>query len=248
VIQRTLITLILPMLAVGCGSSTHQSHDPVDMSSTDGAPTIEGQHGTLVDYFTSAPLSGFTVTDGTASTTTDAQGNWVLPAPMGVALAPMVTGPNYSKLYLPEAMAGSVDVNRGRIPLPDTGGFALEQDILSVDPSQAIVQITVVNAESCKSIAGGTLTVTSPAGASVAYFSTQRLPTASAFVDVQDNLPAAVVWNVPPGENVVAEIHHPTCTQAPAGTVHDGAIFTGRTKTLAMEPGDNTSALLFVLQ
>src|SRR5262245_64031843 len=152
------------MLAVGCGSSSHGPNDPVDMASSDAAPAIEGQHGTFVDYFSGAPLSGFTVTDGTASTTTDAQGNWILPAPTGVALAPTVTGPKYTNVYFPEVMAASAEINWGRVPIPDTGAFMLEQNILSADTTKALVQILIHKTGSCTSVAGGTMTVTSPAG------------------------------------------------------------------------------------
>src|ERR1700720_1051377 len=118
----------------------------------DAGPTIIGEHGVIIDYFTNAPQAGLTVTDGQNTTTSDANGVFVLPAPMGVALAPTVTGPMYSTLHLPEAMGAGVDVNFGTIPIPSSSSFALEQQLVANDQTMALVQITLLKTGACTAI------------------------------------------------------------------------------------------------
>ena len=206
-----------------------------------------GIRGTVIDYFSGMPLAGMTVTDGPSSTTTDASGNWTLPATG--PLAPVVTGPMYSTLYLPQATAGSIEVNQGAIPIPNSQTIALEQNILGADPTKAVVQVTVVKAPTCASLAGGTLTVDSPAGASVAYFNDQKLPTGLAFIDTTtDHRPVAVIYNLPPGVDFAATIHVPGCTQAPPDTLFDHASLNGKVTTAAVEPGDYNSSFVLIAE
>ena len=252
--QNQPFILGLALLAVGCGGSsmgTGGGGSNADMSNAvDAGPTIVGQHGIVIDYFTNAPLAGFTVTDGQNTTTSDAAGNFVLPAPAGVALAPTVTGPMYSTLHLPEAMASGVDVNRGALPIPSSSTFALEQQVVGNDQTMALIQITVVKTGACTAIAGGTVTVNSPAGALVKYFTPQGLPTATSFqeVDGSRNKPAAVVYNVPPGQPIDITINHPTCKQVATGTPFNGMLLSGNVATVATEPGDVNASLVYVLE
>ncbi len=66
--------LLAASVVVGCGGSNAKSAP--DMASAPSDAGIMGQHGQVMDYFNLTPLVGFTVTDGTNTTTTDAQGNW----------------------------------------------------------------------------------------------------------------------------------------------------------------------------
>jgi hypothetical protein len=241
--------------AFGCGGSGNGGGTGTgtmsDMSSgmADG-PTIVGEHGTLTDYFSNAPLAGFTITDGQNSTTSDADGNFVLPVELGATLKTTVTGPMYTMLFLPDGTASTTSPDRGYIPIPDVMGLGLEQQILGTDPTKALIQITVLKTGACTSLAGGTLTVNSPAGAQVAYFTTQGLPTGSAFadVDVGRHKPVAVVYNAEPGVDIDVTIHHPTCTQVAPGTTMDGYALTGKATTMPLEPGDNNTSLVFALE
>jgi hypothetical protein len=243
-----LLSACVALALAGCtGNPVKMDMNP-DMASDDAAPAIVGQHGQVVDYFTLQPLAGFTVTDGPNSTTTDAAGKFVLPAPAGTVLQPMVTGPDYSTLQLPAAMADGDDFDRGILPIPSAMTFGTEQQILSNDPSKALVQVTVVRTGACASVQGGTLTVNSPAGVSVSYFDKSGLPLASSFTDTTAQRPVAVLYNVPPGEKVSLTLDMPSCTEAPAGTVTSGATFTGDIVTLPCEPGDHNSALAVVVQ
>ena len=216
-----------------------------DMS---GGPVIVGQHGRLIDYFNSTPLAGLTVADGTNSVTTDAAGAFVLPGPMGELLKPAASGSGFATLYLPEAMAAAVDIDRGDVPMATTSAFSLEQQILANDTTKSLVHILLAKTGACASFAGGTVTVNAPAGAKVAYFTTSGLPTSSTMFDIVAPKPAAVIYDVDPGADLDLTIDVPGCTQMPAGTVLNGMALTGKVTTMATEPGDNAAALTFVMQ
>jgi len=235
-------------LVAGCGGSKSTGSPDMVMVADMGGPVIEGEHGTLVEYFTMMPVAGLTVTDGTNSVTTGADGTFVLPAPLGATLKPFAGGPGYATLYLPEATAEGVDVDRGIVPMAQTSSFMLEQSILANDQTKALVHILLVKSGSCTSVANGTVTVNAPATAKVAYFSTAGLPTAPTMSDIGAPKPAAVLYDVDPGATLDVKVDVPGCTTAPAGTAVNGMALTGQVTTMATEPGDNAAALIFVLQ
>jgi hypothetical protein len=238
------------VLVVGCGGGNKMTApdmalDPTaDMS----GPVIEGEHGRLVEYFSNKPLAGLTVTDGTNSVVTGADGTFVLPAPLGANLAPVASGPMVATLYMPEATAMGIDVDRRDVPMATTDNFTLEQSIVGNDQSTALVHILIRRSGACTSLAGGTITVNAPADAKVAYFSTQGLPASPTMFDVVAPKPAAVIYNVAPGASLDIKIDVPGCTQMPFGTPKDGMALTGKVSTPATEPGDNAAALIFDLE
>jgi hypothetical protein len=213
-----------------------------------GGPVIEGEHGRLVDYFTNMPLAGLTVTDGTNSVTTSADGTYVLPAPMGTTLKPVASGTGYATLYLPEGTAEGVDVDFSDVVMATTSNFALEQSILANDQTKSLVHIALHKTGACTTVAGGTITVNAPANAKVAYFAPSALPTGTSMIDRPSNQPIAIVYNVEPGSDLDLTWNVPGCTVAPVGTVRNGLALSGKVTTMATEPGDNTAALNFVLQ
>ena len=245
--MRKPLSLLVAATLIGCGGSQpNTSMSPPDM--TPASTAIVGQHGRVVDYFNLTPLAGFTVTDGNNTTMTDSDGQFVLPAPMDTALAPTVTGPSYSMLSLAAAHATDTDVDLGPITIPSSATFGTELSVIGADTSKALVQVIIIPTGSCTSLAGGTLTVQSPAGASVAYFSTSGFPVAAAFSDVMSHRPSAVLFNLEPGADIEVEMSHPTCKLAPKGTAYNGAVYDGVAKTVAAEPGDNNEALVLLAQ
>jgi hypothetical protein len=238
--------LIVAASLIGCSGSKGATGEMPDLAPPSTA--IVGQHGQVVDYFSLMPLSGFTVTDGTNTTTTDADGKWVLPAPMDVDLAPTVTGPSYSMLQLAMAKAVSTDVDLGFITIPSTDTFTTELNILGADTTKALVQVIIIPTGSCTSVAGGTLTVTSPANAAVAYFSTAALPLATQFYDTKQHRPSAVVYNIDPGATLEVTMNHPTCKLSAAGTPYAGAVYEGVAKMAPSQPGANNAAIVLLAE
>jgi hypothetical protein len=242
-------TLGLAFTLLGCHapSANNDMPDMAQMPQMDAG--IVGQHGKAVDYFSGMPLAGLTVTDGTASTTTDANGEWVLPAPTGQVLAPVISGTGYVPLHLAYATAGADDMDRGTIVMATTQDFMTEQSLLTFDQTRAVVHIAIFRTGACTSLAGGTLTVNAPSGTSIVYFDKSGLPLGSQLIDAAADKPSALLYNVAPGANLDFTLTHPTCTLAPAGSVtYNGVTFTGQTPTMAAEPGDNTSALVLIAQ
>jgi hypothetical protein len=238
----------LAVLLLGCHAPTNDN-DPPDLAQ---APQMDagivGQHGKTVDYFSAMPLAGLTVTDGTASTTTDENGEWQLPVPTGQS-APVISGNGYVPLHLAYATAGADDMDRGTIVMATSQDFMTEQSLLSFDTTLAVVHVAIVMTGACTSLQGGSLSVDSPSGASVTYFDKSGLPIGSKLVDVAATKPSALLYNVTPGASLNLSLTHPTCTLAPAGSVTvSGVIFDGQAPTLAAEPGDNTSVIVLVAQ
>jgi hypothetical protein len=260
---------VLPVVALigSCSSSSAPAPaDTADASGSDGgtgddaaAPAVT-EHGSIIDYGTllssgsTVPVAGLTVTDGAQSTTTDAKGNWSLMVPAGASLSPSISGTTkgdpYSTLFLPTATSAGGDVDRGTIVVADQSTFQLERLILSADSTKAIVHVAATATGSCASVAGGTISVTAPAGASVVYFNAKGLPssTATSFPQLPFPGPVAVIYDVDPGADVTFQVSHPTCTPSPAPVTNGGASFTGQVVTKAAEPGDFCSVVLTMLQ
>jgi hypothetical protein len=241
-------TLGLAVLLVGCNAPANNNNAP-DMTQAAQDGGIVGQHGKTVDYFSGMPLAGLTVTDGTATTTTDTNGEWQLPAPAGQMLAPVISGSGYALLHLPYATAGADDMDRGTIVMATTQDFMTEQSLLSFDTTKAVVHVAIVLTGACTSLAGGSLTLDAPSGGSLTYFDKSGLPIGSQLVDAAPTKPSALLYNITPGATLSLSLTHPTCTLAPAGSVTvTGVDFSGQVLTQAAEPGDITSVIVLVAQ
>jgi hypothetical protein len=262
--MRRCVVLSCVVLLVACSSSGSSGSspppDPDAGDDADAATAIASEHGTIIDYqvlLTSgrvSPVEGLTVTDGDQSTTTDVQGNWSLTVPLGATLSPSVAGTSkgdpYSTLFLPTATPAGTDVDRGTVVVADQSTFTLEQQLLSSDSSQAIVHVGALTASSCPSVAGGTINVTSPAGAKVMYFDAQGYPSTSqtSFAALSLPNPVAVLYDVAPGADIELQVSHPTCTASALPFTSGGASFDGQVQSMAAEPGDYVSVVLIQLQ
>ncbi|MGO8996406.1 MAG: hypothetical protein ACLQVI_24085 [Polyangiaceae bacterium] len=238
--------------AGGVGGADTGSPTTSDAGSGDaGSITLTG---VMVDYETLNPVPGLTVTDNGVTATTNDAGTWTLTEPASVTtIAPMITGPNYSRLTFPfvtppSSPSGVLDF--GPQVIPDSPTFSLEQSVLNNTTTQALVQVVVALKPSCASAVGGTLTVTSPAGAAFKYFSTANVPdaTKTSFQAVTPPRSVAVIYNIPVGSQVSVQVTVPNCTQVAFPTAFNGIMYPGTTTTTPTEPGDNNSALVVVLQ
>lgn len=267
----SFIACVASLLACSsCSSSTggggQQLQDDGGGGSSGGGDDVAGggatvtEHGIVLDYGTMLSsgnllgVKGLTVTDGAQSTTTDDQGNWSLTMPATATLSPVVNGTTkgdpYSNLFLPLATASGPDVDWGNIIIPDQSTFQLERLILTSNDAQAVVHVVVLPSGSCTSVAGGTITVTSPPGVQVMYFDTMGYPSAqqTSFADLTDRRPVADLFDVAPGQDLEMQVTHPTCTLAPFPAVYGGTQLTGQAPTQPSEPGDNNSAIVLVLE
>jgi hypothetical protein len=217
------------------------------------SPGTSVEHGIMVDYETLTPVQGLTVTDNGLSATTDANGEWSLTVPQGASLQPTVTnGSSYSRLLFPDATAMASDIDFSTVVIPDSSTYGLEETVLTdMDTSKALVQVVVVTQPSCASAAGGTLSVTSPSGASLEYFEpTSASPSSSltSFQTVKQGRPVAVVYNIDPSATLSLQVSHPTCKQVAFPVTYGGRQYTGTVRLSPAEPGHVNSAIVIVLE
>jgi hypothetical protein len=269
---RRVLSVTCSLVLAACSSSSAgpppgETGDDGGTSSSSGGGGGEGggatitEHGIVYDYGTLlssgtlAPVEGLTVTDGTQTTTTDANGNWSLTMPASATLSPTVTGTSkgdaYSFLMFPSATAAATSVDWGNIIIPDTSTFSLEQVTLGSTSTDAVVHVVANVTGSCTSLAGATLTVTSPPGAMVNYFDAQGYPSATQTSMVDPPVPqrpVADIYNAAPGAAIAFTLTHPTCHLAPYPITFAGGTFSGQVTTKAAEPGDNNSALNILLE
>jgi len=253
----TSVPCLLLLVACSSGSSGAGGAQGGDDST---GPTVT-EHGIVYDYGTLlytgdlTTVEGLTVTDGDQTTTTDANGNWSLTLPLGATLAPAVTGTSkgdpYSYLIFPTATAAGTDLDWGNIIIPDVSTFQLERVTLGSTDSDAVVHIVAITSGACTTLAGATLTVTSPPGAKVNYFDLQGYPSAmqASMIDPPvPQRPVADIYNAAPGTQLTFTVTHPTCHLAPYPVTNNGGTFDGQVTTKAAEPGDNNSALNIILE
>ena len=244
---------VVPVVACSSGSSSPASGGGDAGVSNDTGATAGSvvEHGAIVDYFSLKPVAGLTVNDNGATTKTDANGAWSLTVPSTSTSQPIVTGPAYTQLLFPDSTPTGAEVDFGTSVMPDSSTYNLEQNSLNAfDPAKALVQVVLVATGACTSVVGGTAKVVSPAGATLTYFATSGIPSATetTFQDVKPNRPVVVISNIDVGAELVVQIDHPTCKQAPFPTTYAGKTFSGHVRTEAAEPGDINAALVIVMQ
>jgi hypothetical protein len=257
---------VLSILALGCSSKAPDSRSTTPLESDSGPPTsiadagadvaeaspgTSVEHGEMVDYETLSPVQGLTVTDNGLSTTTDANGQWSLTVPTGATLQPTVTSSTYSRLLFPDSIAVAADIDFSTVVIPDSNTYSLEESVLDMDTSKALVQLVVLTQSSCASAVGGTVSVTSPSGARLAYFdATSATPstTLSSFQAVKPARPVAVIYDIDSSATLSLQVSHPTCKQVPFPVAYGGRQYEGTVRLSPAEPGGVNSAIVVVLE
>lgn len=224
--------------------------DAPDDAAIQGYDGMTTAHGTIIDYFTLDGIPNLTVSAQGQSAITDDAGVFSFLVNGDQPLMPHVTGPSFCELIFPEVVPAQADLDYGPSVMASTSTFSVETSGLGADLSKGLVQVVVRKDDSCASVTGGTLTVVSPPGTSVAYFNTFGLPdnTVTSFQDVQAPRPEAVVFDVEPGAELVLRVDHPTCTQVPFPYQREGRTYSGKVDIRPIDPGSFNSALVLQLQ
>jgi hypothetical protein len=217
------------------------------ISGYDGMTTA---HGTVIDYFNLSGIPNLTLTAEGQTATTDDAGAFSMMVNGDQPLMPHLTGPNFVELIFPEVVPAQADLDYGPSVMASLNTFSVETSGLGANVSKGLVQVLVRADASCPSVAGGTVTVLSPPGATVVYFSQTGYPdnTLTSLQDVMAPRPAVVVYDVEPGAQLVLQVNHPTCKQVPFPYMRDGRTYTGKVDIRAINPGNFNSALVLQLQ
>jgi hypothetical protein len=196
------------------------------------------QTGTTVSYSpcaTPAPVAGATVTIGSRSVTTAADGTYAIEVPAGVPFTMTVTQPSYIPLFEAEDTV-EASYDRGNTILISTQTASLLEDSLpSFDATASLLTIELVKTGSCTEVAGTTVVVSPSVANAVAQYPAQCISPiggTSAADGVFPSASAAVVYNLPAGTYTVTA-SSPKCTQIPypytdptTGLTYDGPVTT----------------------
>ncbi len=192
------------------------------------------QRGRVIVARSEAPLEGATVTIGSRSATTAADGTYAVQVPRGTPYAMVVTAPDHFKLLEEEWSVGG-DVVRGDTNLLSNQLASLLQGFLPErDPAKGVLAVRVYGVRGCADEGGATLTITPSGAAQVRYFA-GGIPSGAATSVAKGESISAVFTNVDPGVPVVVRATSPTCTELARPVTEDGVTFTGVVRT---EPGE----------
>lgn len=243
----SFVTAVALLSACSSSSSSHGTTGGDAGSAQDAsadAPGMITETGRVIDFGTRNPVPGVKISEGSATTTTDAKGVWTLQMPVGVPTRVTLSMDGYATAHLPEEIY-TADNDRGDVPLPSISTFQLAEDAQTgYDATQASISIVVRTLPSCASATGATLQVNSPSGTSTAYFK-GGFPSKSATAVTAGQDPAISLYNIPVGSALDLTLQHPTCTMVPFPVASGSATFTGK---VDLEAGNANSALVLFLQ
>jgi len=205
----------------------------------DAGPPLVTQTGTTVTYTPCAPntpLAGATLTIGSHSATTAADGTYSIDVPSGTPFTMTVTAPNYIPLIEAEDTV-SANYARGdtRMILDQTASF-FTAVLPKYTSAGGLLIIELVTTGSCTDL-GGTTVAVSPASPNAltqypAQCATPVSQNTSATNGVFPAANAAVIYNLTPG-TVTVTATSPNCTQIPypytdstTGLTYDGTVTT----------------------
>lgn len=254
-----LYLLALSVGAVGCSSKSSNNPGTSDSGTSEAGDEDSGSpagtikdNGNVTTYDDNGktPIKNAPLVEGDATGTTDDKGNFTLTIPAEqpyslVIKPPPGTSTQYVTTYMPEIIAHG-DNNRPKIMVPSVDTFHLAQGALpGFDTSKGVIYVVVYATGSCASIAGGTVSVVSPADAKLVYFDGALTSTAATkFAD--DHIPGAALYNVTPGADVKIEITHPTCKMREFPAAHENVTYTGKVEVHPASEEANSALVVFL--
>lgn len=230
-VRSKLVVLALPLsLAAAFGAACSSSTTPevtADAAAEAGGtpdafvePTEVRQTGRALVLQQRTPVEGATVTAGTTSTTTNANGDYSLIVPRGKPVRLTFAAPEFYKLVEQEYVVEKATYERGEsLMLSRQTAGLLKAFLPGLDTAKGILVVRVVAGEGCKSEEGTELSL-DPPGATLRY-TVNGLPSDKPFVTAGENN-GAIFYNVTPGAKVTVTAKSPTCSQLPFPVAFEG--------------------------
>ena len=244
-LSTAAISLALVACSGGHGSTTGGG-DPAaggpDLHNTD--PTFVVQHGVIIDFDTSKPLAGATVTAGDQTATTDGTGAYAVKVHKAKPFQMNVSAPNYVKLVEQETILDA-DYDRGKTNMvPEDLAILLHNTLQGYDPSLGVLSVAVIATGSCASEGHTKITVEGEGKSKIKYM-IAKMPSNVA-EDVQPGeFPSAVIYNLPVGVPITVKLESKDCKQAAFPVTHDGMTYGA---TISVDAGDVASFQRLFLQ
>jgi hypothetical protein len=187
------------------------------------------QKGHIIVARKNSPAAGVVInTSAGSSAITDDAGAYSIQVPKGVPYNMTVTGDGFYKLIEQEWTIPG-DTDRGHTSfLSMILGDILAASITDRDPNKGVLTVRVYATGGCPSVDGATISLDPPDGKTV--YARGGLPSTETTVSAEE-LPSAIIYNLPTGVNLKLKAAHPTCTFVPYPAQADGFTYTGNVKT-----------------
>jgi hypothetical protein len=228
-LRRFAIVALLPLASLaGCGAGDVNpppllapdggvAEGGGDSGGQDAPASFVNQKGVIKALSLNTPVANAKVTCGTSTTTTDAKGNYAIKVDPTTPFNMRLEASGYYTLteQLSQVKA-DIDLARTSF-LADSTAFILLQTLDGYDDTRGVVSVSV-QLQGCPSEAGATLDYTiggQPVAGASLYYTTGGTPSKTATGVEKDSFPSAVIFNLPPNQDVTVTVKHPTCTMAP---------------------------------
>lgn len=249
--------IIAAFALAACSSSTPATNTYPDAGGNDtgsGGDSSGGNTATIsgrvVNFGSTSPAKGVTVSAGGVNATSDAAGKWSLTLPKNTPLALTLSNAGYVTL-LEQEMQLAGDADRGDTSFVPAGTQALLQASLTgFKGDLAAVSFQVIARGACKSADGATVELVPKGTESLLYFAASGFPDAAQTSVIDGKVPSGIFYNVTPGQKIVFKVTPATpdggtpCKQSmfPIADVKAPNIsYTGNLATQAGDPAPSGS-------
>jgi hypothetical protein len=186
-------------------------------ASTDSPAGSVTQKGVIKTLSLNTPVDGAKITCGASTTTTDASGKYQISVDPTKPFNMRVEKAGYYTLTEQASLVKSnIDLARTSFLSEGTANILIAT-LDGYDPAFGVISISVEN-NGCASEAGATLEYTiggQPVAGATLYYTTGNTPSRDQKAVEKDSFPSAVLFNVPPNQDVTITVKHPTCTMIP---------------------------------
>ncbi len=230
-----LVSLSCGVAVLACGDDDNGGRTGVDggggtEGGTDGSSggSPAKQTGKIVVALQNVPLSGATVTIGSSTAQTKADGTYEIGITKGPALQMQVTAEDYYKLFEQEYVVKADTFDRGETSLLSKAiANTLVSFLQGRDPAKGLLIVKVQPTAPCDS-EEGTIVALDPPGSSMVRYISGGIPSNSQSSAKKGESFHAVIYNVDLGAPVNVKLTSPLCKQKAFPVDVDNVTYTGK--------------------